>query len=196
MSNEFEDYFGSAGDMASNSQNPAEQNHWLEKQQKELERQKKALERQQGSLNKPADGFTAPATGLTPAHNPETALPEIAPLKTDIPKTGLSKTEAPQPAASGALIPETGAAGDASPKIDLSIQPEDAYTTFGSAWGQQKLIGIYDKQPVPHREQPEAWRAELGRRAQRIPTLSRDVQDCLFRFHCQTNPPLSWGNRR
>ena len=171
MSNEFEDYFGQAGDMASGIQNPAELNHWLEKQQRELERQKKALERQQGNLNKPADGFTAPATGLTPAVDHETALPKSEPLKIE------------------PLDMDT-------PKIDLSIRPEDAYTTFGSAWGQRKLIGIYDKQPVPHREQPEAWRAELGRRAQRIPTLSPDVQDCLFRFHCQTNPPLSWGNRR
>ena len=63
--NDFENYFGSAGDMFSGSQNPEEQNDWLEKQQREQERQRKALERQQHALNKPAAGFTAAPTGLT-----------------------------------------------------------------------------------------------------------------------------------
>ena len=194
MSNRFEEYFGAAGDMASGSENPAEQNDGFDKPQKELARQKKALERQQ-TLAKPADPFTAPATGLTPAFSQETAMPGSEPVKIDslkmeTPKTGLSPTAVPKSDASGTGFSNTASAGTAVPKIDLHIAPEDAYTTFGKSWGQQKLIGLYDKQAVPRREQPKEWHAALARRASHIPTLSPDVQDCLFRFHCQTNPPF------
>ena len=195
MSDDFENYFGTAGDMASGSQNPGEQNDWADKQQRERERQKKALQRQLQNPNRTADGFTAPATGMTPAFGHETAAPKSEPLKVDplkveTPNPGLSPTAVPKPAASGTGSSNTASAGTASPTIDLSIAPEDAYTTFGKTWGERKLIGIYDTHPVPHREQPEEWYAALERRARHIPTLSPDVQECLFRFHCQTNPPF------
>ena len=195
MSDDFENYFGLAGDMASGSQNPGEHNDWLDKQQRERERQQKARERQQPNPNRTADGFTAPATGLTPVFDNETAVPKseplkIEPVKAETPKPGLSPAETPKPAASGTGLSNTGTAGTASPTINLSITPEDAYTTFGKTWGEQRLIGMYDKQPVPRREQPEEWYAALARRAKHIPTLSPDVQECLFRFHCQTNPPF------
>ena len=199
MSNSFEEYFGTAGDMASGSQNPAEQNDWFDKQQKELARQKKALERQQ-TLAKPVDPFTAPATGLTPAFGQETAMPKseplkIEPLKMEIPKSPSPETDKPENPLSGGRAHQTVLTASpvsetAHPEIDLHIAPEDAYTTLGKTWGQQKLIGIYDKQTVPRREQPKEWHAALARRASHIPTLSSDVQDCLFRFHCQTNPPF------
>lgn len=69
MSNNFEEYFGAAGDMASGSQNPAEQNDWFDKQQKELERQKKALERQQ-TLAKPGRPLHRPSNRPDPRFRP------------------------------------------------------------------------------------------------------------------------------
>ena len=96
--NDFENYFVSAGDLFSGSQNPEEQNDWLTKQQREQERQRKALERQQQALNRPASGapgFTAAPTGLTPANEPETSLPRIEPVKIEPVKPERQETALP-----------------------------------------------------------------------------------------------------
>lgn len=58
--NDFENCFGSAGNLFSGSQNPGEQNDWADEQQREQEKQRKALaRRRQLALSEPAAGVPA-----------------------------------------------------------------------------------------------------------------------------------------
>ena len=168
--NDFENYFGSAGDLFSGSQNPDEQNDWLTKQQREQERQRKALERQQQALNKPAPGFTAAPTGLTPANEPETSLPRIEPVK----------IEPVKPERQEAALPDFTRHWDDPldklPSGHVNFHLENKYTGRAGPWD-------WAGRPFPRHEAEPM----IANRKKDLRDMSQDMRDILFLTNYQND---------
>ena len=168
--NDFENYFGSAGEMFSGSQNPDEQNDWLAKQQREQERQRKALERQQQALNKPASGFTAVPTGMTPANEPETSLPRIEPVK----------IEPVKPERQEAALPDFTRHWDDPldklPSGHVNFHLENKYTGRAGPWD-------WAGRPFPRHEAEPM----IANRKATLKEMSQDMRDILFLTNYQND---------
>ena len=161
--NNFENYFGSAGNLFSGNQNPDEQ-------KREQERQRKALEKQQQALNKPASGFTAAPTGLTPANEPETSLPRIEPVK----------IEPVKPERQEAALPDFTRHWDDPldklPSGHVNFHLENKYSGRAGPWD-------WAGRPFPRHEAEPM----IANRKKDLRDMSQDMRDILFLTNYQND---------
>ena len=161
--NNFENYFGSAGNLFSGNQNPDEQ-------KREQERQRKALEKQQQALNKPASGFTAVPTGMTPANEPETSLPRIEP----------GKIEPVKPERQEAALPDFTRHWDDPldklPSGHVNFHLENKYSGRAGPWD-------WAGRPFPRHEAEPM----IANRKATLKEMSQDMRDVLFLTNYQND---------